>query len=113
MKTRVNYKHSICLCIVTPIPEQCQHVFTICIFSEIYSKIGQNDVVQARPSVVHFAGFEVNKTHTQKLFLINVATEVHRMDVIPPQTKYFYIKYTKQVSNKGCSQKFAKPQNVA
>jgi len=65
--------------------------------SEIYSKIGQNDVVQARPAVVHFAGFEVNKTHTQKLFLINVATEVHRMDVIPPQTKYFYIKYTKQV----------------
>ncbi|KAK2178566.1 hypothetical protein NP493_535g01047 [Ridgeia piscesae] len=64
--------------------------------TKIYSKIGQNDVVQARPAVVHFAGFEVNKTHTQKLFLINVATEVHRMDVIPPQTKYFYIKYTKQ-----------------
>ena len=67
-------------------------------FPEIYSKIGQNDIVQARPSVVHFAGFEVNKTHTQKLFLINVATEVHRMDVIPPQTKYFYIKYMKQVN---------------
>ena len=68
-----------------------------CSVSEIYSTVAQNSVVQARPSVLHFGGFEVGKTHTATLQLANVSTEVQRMHVIPPQTHYFYIKYTKNV----------------
>lgn len=67
-------------------------------FAEIYTKIAQNSMVLAKPSVIHFGGFEVDKKHTMALSIVNVSTEVIRMHVIPPQTKYFYIKYTKNVS---------------
>lgn len=68
-------------------------------FSEIYTKIAQNSLVLAKPSVIHFGGFEVDKKHTVSLSIVNVSTEVLRMHIIPPQTKYFYVKYTKNVSN--------------
>ena len=36
-------------------------------FSEIYAKIGQNSVLKTKPTVVHFAGFQVGKKQTQIL----------------------------------------------
>ena len=65
--------------------------------SEIYSKIAQNSIVQATPAVVHFAGFDLGKPQRQILQLGNVSTDVQRMHIIPPQTKYFDIKYKKGV----------------
>jgi len=41
------------------------------IASHIYDTVGSNGIFQASPAVVKFAGFEVNKTHTLKLRLIN------------------------------------------
>ena len=70
-----------------------------CLFiTEIYAKVAQNSVVQARPAVIHFGGFELNKTQEVKLELANISGDVQRMHIIPPQTKYFYIKYKKNVS---------------
>lgn len=63
--------------------------------SKIYTKVALNSVVQARPAVVHFGGFELGKTHRQIVQIANISTEVLRMHIIPPQTSYFYIKYTK------------------
>ena len=63
--------------------------------TKIYSKVGQNAMVLAKPSVVHFGGFEADKKHIQKLSIVNASTDVIRMHIIPPQTKYFYIKYNK------------------
>ena len=36
-----------------------------------YDTVGSNGIFQASPSVIKFAGFETNKTHTMKLKLIN------------------------------------------
>jgi len=55
-------------------------------------------MVMAKPAVIHFGGFEVDKKQTISLSIVNVSTEVIRMHIIPPQTKYFYVKYTKNVS---------------
>ena len=55
-------------------------------------------LVMAKPSVIHFGGFEVDKKHTVSLSIVNVSTEVIRMHIVPPQSKYFYVKYTKNVS---------------
>lgn len=30
-------------------------------FAEIYAKVGQNSILQAKPSVVHFNGFQVGE----------------------------------------------------
>lgn len=67
-------------------------------FSEIYSKLVKNATVQAKPAAIHFTGFQVGKVSKQPLHLANVSTEVQRMHIIPPQTQYFKIKYTKGVS---------------
>ena len=37
------------------------------VISEIYSKIAYNAVLETRPSIVHFSGFEIGKKHTQVL----------------------------------------------
>lgn len=76
-------------------PRKSQHVPNHVLETKIYTKIAQNSMVLAKPSVIHFGGFEVDKKHTMSLSIVNVSTEVIRMHVIPPQTKYFYIKYTK------------------
>ena len=67
-------------------------------FSETYAKVGQNAIIHAKPAVVHFEGFEVGEKQTKKLVLLNASTDVLRMHIIPPQTRHFYVKYTKPVS---------------
>lgn len=68
------------------------------LLSETFSKIGRNAVIQAKPAAVHFGGFRVNERHMKHLTIINASTNVVRMHVIPPQTKYFKIHYKKRVS---------------
>jgi len=68
--------------------------------AELYSTIGQNAVLQARPAVLNFAGFHVGRVRRLRLDLVNASNDVQRMHVIPPQTKHFRIDYTKKVTNK-------------
>ncbi|WAQ94714.1 PCDP1-like protein [Mya arenaria] len=76
-------------------PVKSQPVPNHLLETKIYTKIAQNAMVMAKPAVIHFGGFEVDKKQTIALSIVNVSTEVIRMHIIPPQTKYFYIKYTK------------------
>ena len=45
-------------------------------FAEIYAKVGQNSILQAKPSVIHFNGFQVGekitKTLVSVMFYFNV-----------------------------------------
>ncbi|KFQ11536.1 Primary ciliary dyskinesia protein 1, partial [Leptosomus discolor] len=63
--------------------------------SKIYSELERSKVVQAEPAVLHYGGYEVGKHHQQTLKLINISGDVINLHIIPPQTKYFQIKYTK------------------
>ncbi|XP_067649334.1 cilia- and flagella-associated protein 221-like isoform X1 [Haliotis asinina] len=63
--------------------------------TKIYSKVGQNAAVHTRPSTLHFDGFELHKKQTRSFKIVNASSDVLRMHIIPPQTKYFYIKYSK------------------
>ena len=38
---------------------------------DVYDTVGSNGIFGANPSVVKFAGFEIRKTHTQRVRLIN------------------------------------------
>ena len=73
-------------------------VYSFHLFTEIYTQIAKNSMVMAKPAVLHFGGFELDEKSTLSLSIVNVSTEVIRMHIIPPQTKYFYIKYKKSVS---------------
>ncbi|KAM6332542.1 cilia- and flagella-associated protein 221 [Podargus strigoides] len=63
--------------------------------SRIFSKQQSNRVVQAEPAVLHYGGYEVGKHHQQMLKLVNISDDVISLHIIPPQTKYFQIKYNK------------------
>ena len=62
---------------------------------EIYAKVQQNAAIKATPAVLNFDGIEVGKTVQKVISLCNVAREVVRLHIIPPQTSQFSIKYTK------------------
>ena len=62
----------------------------------MYDTVGSNGLFCASPSVVKFAGFQTNKTHTMKLRLINNSPAPQRLHILPPQTKYFKIKCQKK-----------------
>ncbi|XP_037253728.1 cilia- and flagella-associated protein 221 isoform X1 [Falco rusticolus] len=63
--------------------------------SKIYSELQKSKVIQAEPAVLHYGGYEVGKCHRQILKLINISGDVTNLHIIPPQTKYFQIKYNK------------------
>ncbi|XP_075286472.1 cilia- and flagella-associated protein 221 isoform X1 [Opisthocomus hoazin] len=63
--------------------------------SKIYSELQRSKVIQAEPAVLHYGGYEVGKHHQQMLKLINISGDVVNLHIIPPQTKYFQIKYNK------------------
>ncbi|NXL85339.1 PCDP1 protein, partial [Alectura lathami] len=63
--------------------------------SKVYSERQRSSVIQAEPAVLHYGGYEVGKHHQQTLKLINISGDVINLHIIPPQTKYFQIKYNK------------------
>ena len=58
--------------------------------------VGQNGVFASSPPVVKFAGFELLKTHTIKVRLINLSPAPQRLHILPPMTQLFKIKYRKK-----------------
>ena len=46
---------------------QFSTVLPLCYLLEIFAKLGENEVLQARPSSLHFNGFTVGKVHSRKL----------------------------------------------
>ena len=68
------------------------------IYLELYKKIKKNDLISINPSVIHFTGFEPQCKYWQKFELVNMSSDIQRFHVIPPQSKYFKVSYTKNVS---------------
>ncbi|MGH0134607.1 UNVERIFIED_CONTAM: hypothetical protein FKN15_033514 [Acipenser sinensis] len=63
---------------------------------EIYAKQQKNSAIEAEPAVLHFGGFELGKSYQQVLNLVNISSDVINIHILPTQTKYFQIKYSKK-----------------
>ena len=62
----------------------------------VFDTVGSNGIFGASPSVVKFAGFEIGKTHTLKVRMINNSPAPQRLHILPPSTNAFKIRYNKK-----------------
>jgi hypothetical protein len=62
-----------------------------------YKNVGSNGVITVEPEVLNFAGFyELNKTYTMKAKVINSSNVPQRVNILPPMTPFFTVKYSKK-----------------
>ncbi|XP_038602932.1 LOW QUALITY PROTEIN: cilia- and flagella-associated protein 221 [Tachyglossus aculeatus] len=64
--------------------------------SKVYAQIQKNQLIEATPGILHFGGYQVHKHHQQTLNLLNISEDVINPLILPPQTRYFRIKYIKK-----------------
>jgi len=60
-----------------------------------YAKLGKNALLECRPAVVHFGGYELHQRHTQKIKIVNVSRESQNVHIINPTTPYFRASFQK------------------
>ena len=60
------------------------------------SQLGRNRFFEARPATVHFSGFEVGRTASLRLEVLNVAPAAQRLHLVAPQTPQFRVRFEKQ-----------------
>nr|XP_002733102.1 PREDICTED: primary ciliary dyskinesia protein 1-like [Saccoglossus kowalevskii] len=77
-------------------PKKKQSVPNHLLETKIFHKVNQNSLVQARPGVVHFGGYDLANLHKQTLRIANISGECLQMHIIPPTSAYFRVKYKKQ-----------------
>mmetsp|Transcript_38006 Transcript_38006/g.88821 ORF Transcript_38006/g.88821 Transcript_38006/m.88821 type:complete len:894 (+) Transcript_38006:134-2815(+) len=63
-----------------------------CIFEQLH----RNDIIESRPHVMHFSGFQIHKEHSQVLKIVNISPKTLRLSIIPPATKWFKIDIDKK-----------------
>lgn len=62
-----------------------------------YRNVGGNGIIIVSPEVLNFAGFyELNKTYTMKAKIINSSNTPQRVNILPPMTPFFTVKYSKK-----------------
>jgi len=61
-----------------------------------FEQLHRNEVIETRPHVLHFGGFQIHKEHSQVLRILNISSASMRLTVIGPSTPYFQMKFDKK-----------------
>mmetsp|Transcript_56387 Transcript_56387/g.132233 ORF Transcript_56387/g.132233 Transcript_56387/m.132233 type:complete len:891 (-) Transcript_56387:47-2719(-) len=61
-----------------------------------FQQLHRNDVIESKPHTLHFAGFQINKEHSQVLKIVNISPKTLRLAILPPTTQWFKIDIDKK-----------------
>jgi len=61
-----------------------------------FEQLQRNDIVETRPQILHFGGFQIHKEHSQVLRVVNISPSSLRVSIIGPTTTWFKIDYDKK-----------------
>eukprot|EP00928_Gymnodinium_smaydae_P037555 TRINITY_DN2604_c0_g4_i1.p1 TRINITY_DN2604_c0_g4~~TRINITY_DN2604_c0_g4_i1.p1 ORF type:complete len:917 (+),score=244.77 TRINITY_DN2604_c0_g4_i1:165-2915(+) len=61
-----------------------------------FEQLQRNAIVEARPQVLHFGGFQIHKQHVAKLKIVNISSSSERITIIEPETPYFKVSCDKK-----------------
>lgn len=64
--------------------------------NQVYARVGRNDILESKPSIVHFGGYAIHKTHIHKVRVVNISTSSQRVHILNPETPFFKIKVNKK-----------------
>jgi hypothetical protein len=63
-----------------------------CACTDVYVKVGRNDVFAPEPSVIHFRGFTPGQVHSASIRVVNVTDVSQRLDILQPDTPHFKLR---------------------
>ncbi len=78
-----------------PLPDDLEQTHPL-LKGNDYDKVGGNGVFTIDPPVVKFSGFEILKTHTLWVRLVNVSNHPQWLYILPPMTPYYKVNYKKK-----------------
>lgn len=64
----------------------------------LFAQLGKCLGFEARPTVMHFGGFEVGAIHTQYLKILNISRSSKRLYILNPTTREFKVRVEKRGS---------------
>mmetsp|Transcript_88614 Transcript_88614/g.228542 ORF Transcript_88614/g.228542 Transcript_88614/m.228542 type:complete len:864 (-) Transcript_88614:82-2673(-) len=61
-----------------------------------FEQLQRNDIIETRPHILHFGGFQIHKEHSHVLRILNISPSSLRVSIIGPQTQWFKISFDKK-----------------
>eukprot|EP00747_Dinoflagellata_sp_TGD_P163696 gnl/TRDRNA2_/TRDRNA2_182659_c0_seq1.p1 gnl/TRDRNA2_/TRDRNA2_182659_c0~~gnl/TRDRNA2_/TRDRNA2_182659_c0_seq1.p1 ORF type:complete len:862 (-),score=186.92 gnl/TRDRNA2_/TRDRNA2_182659_c0_seq1:211-2757(-) len=61
-----------------------------------FEQLHRNDLIETRPQILHFGGFQIHKEHSHVLRVVNIGASSLRLMIIGPTTPWFRISYDKK-----------------
>jgi hypothetical protein len=61
-----------------------------------YELLQRNDILEVRPTQLHFSGFRIHHEHVQKLRVLNISPNALRLSIVAPSTQWFKVKFHKK-----------------
>lgn len=61
-----------------------------------FELLHRNEIVEAKPKVLHFGGFRIHKEHSHVLRILNTSPSSLRVSIIAPSTQWFKISFDKK-----------------
>lgn len=61
-----------------------------------FEQLHRNDIIETKPHVLHFGGFQIHKEHSHVVRIVNISPTSLRVSVVGPSTQWFRMGFDKK-----------------